>query len=369
MELILPMISGHDSIGSCFYEKEGVARILGVRVAAGPGSAFLALFAVPARDWHRYRKRPFHYPENSSPRCRPPPPPPLPLSPLSSLNPFNYLIGGQNPAPQTLSVNSLGGSVAIDATASSDGWLSVNGGGTATPASITVSADPSKHQPGTYTGSITVTSPTASQIIPAILNVFAAQTVAAVPLVLTTVAGRSWFVSPEGMQCVNLPLSTGLYGFAAVDQDSGDGGTALFASLGYPRCVAIDSSKNLLVCDTDYNVVRRITPAGIISTIAGINGNAGYRGDSGNATLSWLNQPVALASDSQGQVYIAGQQRRPSRQIRRYHRNVRRQRQPGHRDRWRARHFGQFWVRPGCRGRFRQQRLHQRRRSIPHPHG
>jgi len=312
---------------------------------------------------------------------------------VSSLNPFNYLIGGQNPASQTLTVNSVGGSVIISATASSDGWLSVNGGGTATPTSLAVSASPTGHQPGTYTGLITVTSPTASQIIPAVLNVFAAQTVFAVPPVITTIAGRSWFVAAEGLQCVNLPLSTGLYGVAAdgkgnfyiadplnnvvlrcgtdgiahvvagngiigfsgdsgpavnaslngpvavavdaagnvyvadagnyrirevtldgniatvagtgQDQDSGDGGTAVFASLGYPRCLAFDSAKNLVVCDTDFNVVRHITPLGVISTIAGTNGSAGYRGDSGNATLSFLNQPVAAASDSLGEVYIA----------------------------------------------------------------
>ena len=87
-------------------------------------------------------------------------------------------------------------------------------------------------------------------------------------------------------------------------QFSGDGGPATAAVLNDPQGVAVDAHGDLFVADTYDNLVREVTPAGIITTVAG-NGAAGYSGDGGTAITAELNGPTALALDSSGDLFIA----------------------------------------------------------------
>src|SRR5882762_3222994 len=91
---------------------------------------------------------------------------------------------------------------------------------------------------------------------------------------------------------------TGTAGF------TGDGKAATAAQLNDPIGVAVDSSGNLYIADAGNNVIRKVTTSGTISTIAG-NNTAGFSGDTGDATKAQLNGPVAVAVDSSGNVYIA----------------------------------------------------------------
>ncbi|HEY6342781.1 MAG TPA: NHL repeat-containing protein [Bryobacteraceae bacterium] len=90
---------------------------------------------------------------------------------------------------------------------------------------------------------------------------------------------------------------TGAYGL------SGDGGPALSAQLAWPAGLAFDSSGNLFIADDANHRIRKVTPAGIISTVAG--STAGYSGDGGPATGAQLNWPTAVALDATGNLYIA----------------------------------------------------------------
>jgi uncharacterized protein (TIGR03437 family) len=84
----------------------------------------------------------------------------------------------------------------------------------------------------------------------------------------------------------------------------GDGGAATAAQLMFPMGIAFDAAGNLFVADRDAHVVRRISTAGIIQTVAG-NGTPGYQGDGGAATAARLNGPFAVAVDAAGNLYIA----------------------------------------------------------------
>jgi uncharacterized protein (TIGR03437 family) len=95
---------------------------------------------------------------------------------------------------------------------------------------------------------------------------------------------------------------------------SGDGGPASSAQLNTPQAVAVDSSGNFYIADTLNNVVRKVTAGGTISTIAG-NGTAGYGGDGGNATAAQLNHPQGIAVDSSGNVYVSDTQNARVREI------------------------------------------------------
>ncbi len=88
---------------------------------------------------------------------------------------------------------------------------------------------------------------------------------------------------------------------------SGNGGPATAASLDGPVGIAVDAAGNVYVSEIVSSCVRKINTAGIISAYAGSPYNIGYAGDGAAATLSTakLNTPIGLALDAAGTLYIA----------------------------------------------------------------
>jgi sugar lactone lactonase YvrE len=85
---------------------------------------------------------------------------------------------------------------------------------------------------------------------------------------------------------------------------SGDGGQASSAELNQPLGVALDGAGNLYIADADNDVVREINAlTGIITTVAG-NGFAGFSGDGGPATSAQLFFPFRVAVDGNGNLFI-----------------------------------------------------------------
>ena len=84
---------------------------------------------------------------------------------------------------------------------------------------------------------------------------------------------------------------------------SGDGGPAVNAQLNYPRSVAVDASGNVFIADLANQRVRRVSASGIITTVAG-NGTAGYSGDLDLATKAQLNLPETVVVDGTGNLFI-----------------------------------------------------------------
>jgi hypothetical protein len=82
---------------------------------------------------------------------------------------------------------------------------------------------------------------------------------------------------------------------------AGDGGTATSAALNQPAGIAVDSAGNLYIADAANAVVRKVTPGGVISTVAGTGGVAGYAGDGGPATAAQMLYPVGVALDSRSE--------------------------------------------------------------------
>ncbi len=97
---------------------------------------------------------------------------------------------------------------------------------------------------------------------------------------------------------------TGLFG--GVGAPLGDSGPARLAPLDFPTGVAATPDGGFLVAEQYGNRIRRVSPQGVISTVAG-NGRAGLSGDGGAATRARLNYPSGVAALSDGSIAISDQ--------------------------------------------------------------
>ena len=79
-------------------------------------------------------------------------------------------------------------------------------------------------------------------------------------------------------------------------------GAGAAAAFHTPSAVAIDASGNLYVADTGNHAIRKVTPGGAVSTLAG-NGQPGYSDGKGSAAR--FNGPVGVAVDKDGNVFVA----------------------------------------------------------------
>jgi hypothetical protein len=103
-------------------------------------------------------------------------------------------------------------------------------------------------------------------------------------------------VTPAGI--ISTVAGTGMPGF------SGDGGPATKATLTRPTFVVVDPTGNLYITDSANQRIRRVDPNGTITTFAG-NGLAGFSGDGGLATSASLMFPLGMAMDKIGNLYVA----------------------------------------------------------------
>ncbi len=85
---------------------------------------------------------------------------------------------------------------------------------------------------------------------------------------------------------------------------SGDGGPATQAKLTEPSGVAFDRAGNLYIADTYNHRIRKVSPSGIISTVAG-TGSSTFSGDGGQATSAGLSFPVRVRVGPDDRLYIS----------------------------------------------------------------
>jgi len=90
----------------------------------------------------------------------------------------------------------------------------------------------------------------------------------------------------------------------AGSSNNGDGGPASEAFVSILEGVCADAAGNVYLADADDNRIRRINPAGIITTYAGIS-VASYTGDGGPATQASLRSPYGIRMDNSGNLFIA----------------------------------------------------------------
>lgn len=99
-------------------------------------------------------------------------------------------------------------------------------------------------------------------------------------------------ITPDGT--VSTLAGNGAFGYAE--------GLGAEAEFKHPNAVAVDPSGNVYVADTENNMVRKITPAGVVSGFAG-NGKKGSA--DGTGTAASFDTPFGIAADASGNIYVA----------------------------------------------------------------
>ena len=102
----------------------------------------------------------------------------------------------------------------------------------------------------------------------------------------------------DGRGLISTVAGKGTFGY------SGDGGAATNAGLTTPRGIAVDQAGNIYVADYNVQRIRKVDTQGIITTVAG-TGAIGYSGDGGAGSSAFLNQPLGVALDAHGNLYLA----------------------------------------------------------------
>jgi uncharacterized protein (TIGR03437 family) len=103
-------------------------------------------------------------------------------------------------------------------------------------------------------------------------------------------------VTPDGK--ISVVAGTGGAGF------SGDGGAATSAKLNSPTDMALDARGSMYIVDQGNQRIRKVDTSGTIQTLAG-NGSSGFAGDGGQAVNAALSNPVGVSVDVSGNVLIA----------------------------------------------------------------
>ena len=96
----------------------------------------------------------------------------------------------------------------------------------------------------------------------------------------------------------------------------GDGGLATAAEIDHPRFVVVAPDGSLIIADTGNHRIRRVDPSGVITTIAG-TGRPGLSGDGGPAIAADLDDPRGLALAADGTLYVVGGEGVPRPSVRR----------------------------------------------------
>jgi hypothetical protein len=140
------------------------------------------------------------------------------------------------------------------------------------------------------------------------------------PSAVTIDSNGNLYIADTNNQRIRKITGTAITTIAGNGEESyaGDGTTATTAALDLPTGVAVDATGNVYIADRNNQRVRIVTPAGIISTIAGsgpASFSGGFSGDGAPATAAVLAKPTSVSVDGAGNIYIADTDNQRIRQV------------------------------------------------------
>jgi trimeric autotransporter adhesin len=126
------------------------------------------------------------------------------------------------------------------------------------------------------------------------------------PIAVTEDDSANLYVIELGYYVMKIDTFGILHGFAGngIMGGTGDGGPATAAELSFARGIAADPAGNIYITDFGTHRIRKVDPAGIITTIAG-TGVSGYSGDGGAATAAEFGDLAGVVINTAGELLIA----------------------------------------------------------------
>jgi sugar lactone lactonase YvrE len=106
------------------------------------------------------------------------------------------------------------------------------------------------------------------------------------------------------LAAANPPASSYTIKTVAGSDYAADGASALAAVFSQTEGIAIDNSGVIYIADADGNRIRKMTADGRIQTVAG-TGVAGFAGDGSPSNAALLSHPYGIAVDTRGNLYVA----------------------------------------------------------------
>ena len=120
------------------------------------------------------------------------------------------------------------------------------------------------------------------------------------PTTITAVSAA--IVGPSTLTVTALPASLALFAGNMGGSAGNVDGTGTAARFNLPNGVATDSVGNVYIADTSNHTIRKVTPSGVVTTLAGM---AGGGNTDGTGVAAGFNTPKGIAADSTGNVYVA----------------------------------------------------------------
>ncbi|HWA26194.1 MAG TPA: hypothetical protein VG734_11065 [Lacunisphaera sp.] len=116
-------------------------------------------------------------------------------------------------------------------------------------------------------------------------------------------AGNTFVVDNGNHTIRKITPSSSVTTFAGAPGLSGSAdGTGAAARFDDPHDITVDSADNLYVTDTGNHTIRKITPAGVVTTLAGLAGVTGN--NDGPGTLARFNSPLGITADATGNIFV-----------------------------------------------------------------
>ena len=120
-------------------------------------------------------------------------------------------------------------------------------------------------------------------------------------------AGTGVVKATVGSQTITGPVFNYVYTYTISTLAGGNqgdmDGTGTAAEFYMPFGIVVDNSGNVIVADAANNKIRSITPAGVVTTIAGVTGKSGYQ--DGPASSALFSIPTSVAIDAMGNILVA----------------------------------------------------------------
>ena len=117
-------------------------------------------------------------------------------------------------------------------------------------------------------------------------------------------AGNVYIADTGNHRIRKVDANGNIHTAAGVGHFAGDNGPATSATLSFPSSVAVDAAGSVYIADSDNNSIRQIAVDGTVRTVAG-TGVSGFTGDGLQAASAQLSNPQGVAVDSGGSLYIA----------------------------------------------------------------